>query len=186
MNQNAITLKLIDFTDEEVNPYGTTLGKLAFSKFISHLDTVQKISVVAISFGNVSADSSYLREAVISVIKHYRNEKFFYVTDLKNADVRDNCHYAAEAKKQPVIAWEGDEYWILGPQPSPSNLSLLELVLKKRSVTTAWVATELDISVQNASTKLKRLVEEGYIMRREEAAESGGIEYVYAAICLSD
>jgi DNA-binding CsgD family transcriptional regulator len=182
MNQKATILNLADFTDDEVNPYGNAQGRQAFGKFISHLDLLPKVSVVGISFGKVSADSSFIREAVIAVIKHYRDEKFFYVKDIEDADLRDNCHYAAEAKKQPVIAWHGHDYWILGPQPSPSNLSLLELVLTKRSVTTAQVAVELDISVQNASTKLKRLVEDGYIMRREEAAESGGIEYVYAAI----
>ena len=80
------------------------------------------------------------------------------------------------------MAWCGQDYTILGPQPSASNLTLLEIVLSKQSVTTAQVAVDLDISVQNASTKLKKLVEEGYIMRREEVAESGGIEYVYAAI----
>jgi hypothetical protein len=181
MNQKAIILELIKFTDE-ANPYGNAMGKQAFGKFVSHLDTLPKAQVVGISFGDVVADSSFLREAVISVAKHYRGEKFFYIQDLDDTDVRDNCHYAADAKKQPIVAWSGREYTILGPQPSASNMALLEVVLSKLSVTTAQVAVDLDISVQNASTKLKKLVEEGYIMRREEVAESGGIEYVYAAI----
>lgn len=182
MNQKSITLNLIDFTSGEAQPYGNTLGRETFNKFINHLDTLPKAYVVAISIGDVSADSSFMREAVISVVKHYRGEKYFYIQDLKDPDVRDNCHYAAEAKKQPIVAWSGRDYTILGPQPSASNLALLEVVLSKLSVTTAQVAVDLDISVQNASTKLKKLVEEGYIMRREEVAESGGIEYVYAAI----
>lgn len=182
MNQKAITLDLIEFTNGEAHPYGNTLGRETFNKFINHLDSLPKAYVVAISIGDVIADSSFMREAVISVAKHYRGEKYFYIQDLNDPDVRDNCHYAAEAKKQPIVAWCGQDYTILGPQPSASNLTLLEIVLSKQSVTTAQVAVDLDISVQNASTKLKKLVEEGYIMRREEVAESGGIEYVYAAI----
>lgn len=181
MNQKTTIVKLIELT-KETHPYGNAMGREVFVNFVSHLDTLPKAEVVGISFTNVVADSSFLREAVISVVKHYRGEKFFYIQDLDDTDVRDNCHYAADAKKQPIIAWSGREYTILGPQPSASNMTLLEVVLSKLSVTTGQVAVDLDISVQNASTKLKKLVEEGYIMRREEVAESGGIEYVYAAI----
>jgi len=182
MNQKSITLNLIEFTGDEAHPYGNAAGREVFNKFISYLDTLPRAHVIGISFGKVSADSSFLREAVVSVAKHYRGEKYFYIQDLEDPDVRDNCHYAAEAKKQPIVAWSDREYAILGPQPSSSNMALLEVVLSKMAVTTAQVAMDLDISVQNASTKLKKLVEEGYIMRREEVAESGGIEYVYAAI----
>lgn len=182
MNQKTIILDLIEFTNGDPRPYGNAMGRETFNKFINLLDAMPKAYVVAISFGDVTADSSFIREAVISVAKHYRGEKYFYIQDLKNSDVRDNCHYAADAKKQPIVAWSGREHTILGPQPSASNLTLLEAVLSKRSVTTAQIAADLDISVQNASTKLKKLVEEGYIMRREEVAETGGIEYVYAAI----
>jgi len=41
---------------------------------------------------------------------------------------------------------------------------------------------DLGISVQNASTRLKKLVSQGYILRSEEVAESGGIEFIYQAI----
>ncbi|KPC06070.1 Uncharacterized protein AC500_2039 [Pseudomonas amygdali pv. lachrymans] len=44
------------------------------------------------------------------------------------------------------------------------------------------MAETLEISVPNASTKLKKLLDQGYILRAEETAESGGIEYVYHAI----
>ena len=40
----------------------------------------------------------------------------------------------------------------------------------------------MDLSVQNASSKLKKLVDEGYILRSEETAETGGIEFVYVII----
>lgn len=49
-------------------------------------------------------------------------------------------------------------------------------------VTTAEIADRLEISVQNASSKLKKLSAKGYISRCERVAESGGIEFVYRAI----
>ena len=43
-------------------------------------------------------------------------------------------------------------------------------------------AGELSISVPNASTRLKKLVADGYLRRVEAGAESGGIEFKYEAI----
>jgi len=36
-----------------------------------------------------------------------------------------------------------------------------------------------EISIQNASAKLKKLYNSGYLSRSEETAESGGIEFIY-------
>ncbi len=56
------------------------------------------------------------------------------------------------------------------------------MVISHRSTTTAKVAEELNISVQNASTRLKRLAEEGFLLRVEEAADTGGKEFVYQVV----
>ena len=63
-----------------------------------------------------------------------------------------------------------------------STKTLVEYVLRKGAVTTSQVAADLQVSVQNASTRLKNLVLQGYFLRVEEAAESGGIEFKYLAI----
>jgi len=55
-------------------------------------------------------------------------------------------------------------------------------VVNNREATTADAAAALDISVQNASTRLKRLSEEGFLLRTEAAAESGGKEFVYQVV----
>jgi hypothetical protein len=39
-----------------------------------------------------------------------------------------------------------------------------------------------DMSIANASTKFKQLWEQGFLLRRETTAESGGVEYVYCRI----
>ena len=53
---------------------------------------------------------------------------------------------------------------------------------KKKKTTTSQIASSMNLSVQNASSKLKKLVDDGYILRFEETAESGGIEFIYQAI----
>ena len=72
---------------------------------------------------------------------------------------------------------------ILGQKKKKKNLDILELKKKKKKVTTALVANAFDISVPNASSKLKKLVDDGYILRFEETAETGGIEFIYQSIC---
>ncbi len=54
--------------------------------------------------------------------------------------------------------------------------------MSNHSVTTTQVAQALEMSVQNASTRLKRLSEEGFITRVEMSAGSGGKEFVYKVI----
>jgi predicted transcriptional regulator len=54
-------------------------------------------------------------------------------------------------------------------------------VLKNKRVRTNRVATDLCLKVSNASTQLKELWEMGYLLRTEEVADSGGVEFVYCA-----
>ncbi|MNF90150.1 hypothetical protein D3C84_727040 [compost metagenome] len=119
---------------------------------------------------------------MIAVAKLFRGERGFFLKDVKSRDLLDNWSYAAQAKEIPLTVWAGDGYHIIGPEISPSMKELLDCVLSQRSVTAAKVAEALKISVPNASTKLKKLKDQGYILRAEETAESGGIEYIYLAI----
>jgi predicted transcriptional regulator len=60
--------------------------------------------------------------------------------------------------------------------------AIFELLLKRDSVKAIDVVMELGLGLSNASSKLKQLWEKGYILRNNELAESGGIEYVYYKI----
>ena len=68
-------------------------------------------------------------------------------------------------------------------KPLKYNQEVFDLVMKIKEITTNKVAGQLNLSVPNASTKLKKLVDEGYILRVEEVAEAGGIEFIYKSIC---
>lgn len=62
---------------------------------------------------------------------------------------------------------------------TPEQINLVKFVEMKGSVTSHFVKGLLDISSQNASAKLRRLHDAGYLRMIERNAESGGIERVY-------
>ena len=60
------------------------------------------------------------------------------------------------------------------------NIEQVDLLnITKEPTTTKELANELGISIQNASQKLRRLYNAGYVRRLEVIQESGRIEYVY-------
>jgi predicted transcriptional regulator len=182
MKQSVLTIELYDFAKTD-RPYGTIEGRAAFSKLIDHINQLSNISLIKVSLKKIKEiDISYSRETIVSVAKYYKGEKGLYITDVENDDIVENIHFACIAKSQPLLIWTSDTYKVLGEPLSAPNQALLEVVLKKKITTTTNVAKELDISVQNASTRLKKLVDEGYILRTEVSAESGGKEYIYTAL----
>lgn len=182
MNQKSITVKLIDFTEDD-HPFGNVQGKATFRKLTEFVDTHPQYSIFGVSLAGIEAtDASFPRESVVAVAKLFRGERGFFLKDLKSRDLLDNWSYAAQAKEIPLTVWTEDGYDVIGPEISSSTKELLDCVLSQRAVTAAKVAEALKISVANASTKLKKLKDQGYILRAEETAESGGIEYVYLAI----
>lgn len=183
MNQTPAMLRLLDFTGSD-HPFGNTLGKAVYRKLADHIDSLPTQDVFGISLEGIEAtDASFPRESIVSLAKQYRGEKGFFLTGFKSKDLLDNWDYGAKAKEQPLVVWTDSEYELIGPEVSGAARKLLDFVLKHKVVTASKVAQGLDISVPNASNQLKNLVKQGFILRSEAAAESGGIEYVYKAIC---
>lgn len=183
MNQNSIILRLLDFTKSD-HPFGNVQGKETFAKLKDYVDRHPTLAIFGISLeGIVATDASFPRESVLSIAKSYRESKGFYLLDVDHPDLLDNWEYAAQAKEQPIVVWSKASYRVLGLAAlTSSTKELVDYVLKNGPVLASKVAVDLKISVPNASTRLKKLVNEGYIWRTEVVAESGGIEYVYSAI----
>ena len=184
MKQNSIKTKLLDFTNSDL-PFGNIQGKETFRKLSGFVDSHPNYQIFGISLEGIqTTDISFPRESVLSIAKLYRGQKGFYLEGMNqnDRDLFDNWQGAAAAKDQPLVIWYENSYEIIGPEISPSNLELINYVLENKSVTTSKVAFDLNITVHNASTKLKKLVDQGYIMRSEDVAESGGIEFIYHAI----
>ena len=163
--------------------FGNQQGREIFQKLLDHVNSDPTHTVFAISLDGVKAtDGTFPRESVISLAKQFRSEKWFCLTDFRTRDLFDNWNYAANVKKQMMVVWTKDGYELLGPDVSSSARKLIDYVFcSPAPVTAPKVAEDLDISVQNASTKLKNLFKQGLIMRNKEVAESGGLEYTYEA-----
>lgn len=177
-------IKLIEFTDGNDHPFGNIQGREVFRKLLDFIDSQPTEKIFEISLEGIKAtDASFPRESVISLIKQFSGEKWFYITHFDSNDLLDNWAYAAKAKEQPVIVYrDAKNVMTIGPEQNQSAKELLEYVIKHASVSTAKTANDLNISVQNASTRLKKLVNQGLILRAEEIAPSGGVEYIYNSV----
>lgn len=183
MNQNSIVVKLRDFTGGTDRPFGNSQGKVVFRGLADFVEAHPATRVFGVSLDGIEAtDASFPRESVISLAKQLRGERGIYLTDLHNRDLIDNWSYAALAKAQPMVIWNGQDFEVIGPEMNQATKALVNYVLQQGQVTTSQVAADLGLSVQNASTRLKKLVLDGYFLRVEEVAESGGIEFKYLAI----
>ena len=182
MNQNSVLVKLLSFTSGD-RPFGNVEGKAVFRKLVDFVEEHPKSLIFGVSLKGIKAtDASFPRESVVSLAKHFRGERGVFLTDLHDRDLIDNWSYAAQAKEQPLVIWDDANFRLIGPELNPATRTLVEYVLKKRSVLASHAAADLDLSVQNASTRLKNLVAAGYCVRAEEVAETGGIEFRYLAI----
>lgn len=182
MNQKSIVVNLRKFTDSD-RPFGLAQGKAVFHKLSEFVDKQPEVQTFGFSLaGIVATDASFPRDSVVSLAKHLRGEKGVYLTDVGHRDLVDNWNYAAKIKEQPLVIWHDDRFEMIGPDLTPSGQALLEFVLNKGAALASEAAAELSISVPNASTRLKKLVADGYLRRVEAGAESGGIEFKYEAI----
>jgi len=59
------------------------------------------------------------------------------------------------------------------------QVNIIILTRDRGKVTSSVVAWFFKISIQNASTQLKRITEKGYLRKTETISKSGGIEYIY-------
>lgn len=175
-------VKLLDLTQGNTHPFGNVLGREVFKRLQRVVDSHPISQAFEISLdGVVATDSSFPRESVISLAKQLRGEKWFYITHMSSPDLIDNWDYAAKAKQQPLVLIDGGgKPKVIGLDTSGAAKDMLDFVLAQKGISTANVAKALDISVQNASTRLKKLADEGLVIRREASAITGGIEYLYS------
>lgn len=157
-----------------------------FLKLLRIVETNPEKRIFRISLEGVKrTDSSFPRESVIELAKRFRGAKGFYLTDIDSQDLLDNWDMAATKKSQPLFVWEnenGGSYRIIGPQPSRGTKQVFEYVVSVSHATAVSCAKTLGLKLTNASSKLKSLCEQGFLLRSDENALSGGIEYDYFPI----
>ncbi|MCG9729591.1 winged helix-turn-helix domain-containing protein [Shewanella sp. Isolate13] len=184
MNQNIIQLKLRDYTARD-DVHGNQEGKMVYRSLLDAVESYPDVKLFEISLAGISrTDASFPRESVVALAKQFRGEKGFFLTgiSIEDRDFIDNWHYAALIKKQPLTVWFKEGFRTLGPELSSAMAEILSSILAKSETTTSEVAKLFNLTAPNASSKLKKLANDGYILRVERIAPSGGMEFVYCPI----
>lgn len=178
----TVTYRLVDFLARS-DAWGTSQGRAVREKLAAAVDSRPDALIVRISLAGIrQTDASFARESVVELAHRYRGRRGFCVTDFESEDVLENWDAAALKRGQPIVAWTKAGPRLLGPQPRRDTWDLLRLVLQRGEIGTAEAAKVLRKQVTNVSTRLKRLSDEGLVVRREVTAPTGGLEYLYLAI----
>lgn len=163
--------------------WGRPQGRAVFQELVSFVEGRPGQLIFRLSMEGVKQiDSSFASEAIVELIKRYRGERGICLVDLHNADIEFNIGLAAAKVSIPVAVWEDGAVKVIGWQPSAGNRDALDFALTHRQARAAEFADEADLSIANASTKFKQLWEQGFLMRNEGAADSGGVEFIYQRI----
>lgn len=164
--------------------WGHIQGRRVREQLQALIESCPTEDIVVISLDGVEhTDVSFPRESVVELAKQYRGQRGFCLTHLHDPDLLENWDAAALKREQPLFVWgEQTSYRILGPQPSAGLQDMLRYVLSVPVAFTSEAASTLNLKIPNASNKLKQLWLEGYILRQEHVASSGGVEYAYIKI----
>ena len=181
MNE-TILIKLLDVVGDPI-AIGNEEGREAYQALLRIVDEHPEQTVFEVSLeGMAATDASFPRESVVTLAKSLRGEKAFFLTGFRSKDLIDNWSYGAEAKEQPLMVLDQDKRLWIGPAVKSATKELLDFIYDQDRVTTSIVAEHFDVSAQNASGKLKKLYNQGFILGRKEIAESGGLEFIYRSI----
>jgi hypothetical protein len=160
--------------------WGHSAGQEVYRRLLATVRHHVGVSVFCISLAGVKrTDASFPRESVVRLAKQFRKEKGFCVVDVDDADLLDNWDAAASKQEQPLLVWLSTGRRLLGPEPSEGLRAVFEYVADRESTLTGEVCAALHLNTPNASNKLRMLWEQGYVLRRERRAPSGGLEYEY-------
>lgn len=189
MKQTIKHIDLATLMDFEPNPDGTkdgwgvSDGKSVYQKLSSHVSQSPEIDIYSISLRNVRRiDASFPREAFVVLATEYAGRKGFFISDVANEVLLDNIRAGADKLKFPIQACCLGKIETLGPQPKRTQKELYDFVCSEGWVAASLIAEACDLKINNASNKLKELVDDGFLLRKEGIADSGGVEYYYFPI----
>lgn len=128
-------------------------------------------------------DISFASETLVELARRYRGTKGFCLVDVKDSDLIENWDAAAAKKGQPFLVWNGKSAQLIGAKPTQGCQEAFQFALEHPQVRAAeFASVKRGVSIANASMKLKQLWEQGFLLRRDSAADTGGVEYVYQRI----
>lgn len=163
--------------------WGRPQGRAVLEKLVSYVEANSWQQLFRISMEGVEQiDASFASEAIVELIRRYRGSRGICLTDLQDSEVRFNIEAAADRVDVPVAVWNEGLIEMIGAKPSSGNREALQMALSRSQVRAAEYAESANVSIANASTKFRQLWEQGFLMRSEGAADSGGVEFVYRRV----
>jgi hypothetical protein len=179
----STTLRLKDFMSSSEG-WGREQGREVYNKLLRFVEGRPGTILFRVSVRDVSrVDISFASETIVELARRYRGSKGFAFIDLDDPDMLENWEAAAAKKNQPLMVWKGADGRAIGIEPSQGTVEAFQFALARpRSRAAEFVKAMPTVSIANASTKFKQLWEQGFLLRRENIAESGGVEYVYLRI----
>lgn len=179
----STTLRLRDFMDGSEG-WGREHGREVYNGLLRFVESRPGTILFRVSVQSVSrVDVSFASETIVELARRYRGTKGFAFIDIDDPDMLENWDAAAAKKNQPIMVWKRSIGRVIGVQPSQGNVEAFQFALARaRSRAAEFVETTPNMSIANASTKFKQLWEQGFLLRRENVAESGGVEYIYLRI----
>lgn len=177
-------IRLRDFMERDEG-WGRTEGREVYLKFIDFLENHPGVLVFKVSLEGIRRfDISFASETIVEAARRYRGNKGFCIIDPKNPDLLENLEAAAQRKDQPLMVTSDGKFRVIGVMPSQGNLDALSFALERPTSRVAdFVSLAKGTSLTNASNKFRQLWEKGFLLRREEVAESGGLQFTYLRIC---
>jgi hypothetical protein len=179
----TMNIRLRDFMDEGEG-WGRAEGRVVYQRLLDFVEAHPGVTVFRVSTEGVKrVDISFASETLVELARRYRGSKGFCLVDVDNSDMIENWEAAATKKSQPLLLWEKKRGRVIGVAPSEGNREALSFALSRGMARAAEFAeAKPGMSIANASTKFKQLWEQGFLLRRESVAETGGVEFVYHCI----
>ncbi|SEE66283.1 hypothetical protein SAMN05519104_6951 [Rhizobiales bacterium GAS188] len=175
-------LALRDFM-ERPDGWGRDQGRKVYPRLLRFVEDSPGTVIFKLSMKGVHRlDISFASETIVELARRYRRTKGFCLIDLTDRDLMENIDAAAARKEQPIMVWHGKSAELIGAKPSEGTREAFQFVMGRGQARATEFAAEKGMSIANASMKFKQLWEQGFLLRRESAADSGGVEYVYQRI----
>jgi hypothetical protein len=184
-NKNTIDLKQI-MDDCKLIGESANEGKVLYSALVSHIESHPQYNVFYIILNATYFNASFAREGIVKVALNYRMKKGLCLVNVEDEDSLDNVLGPVAKLEQPIPYYINDVFHLVSHKkigvPSKTNQPIFDYLLSRGLTTANEVAEEFQLKLSNASTKLKALFEEGFVLREEQKSTSGGLEYFYFAI----
>jgi len=183
MNEEVRVLALRELMDRPEG-WGRNQGREVYQRMLRFVEDSPGTIIFKVSMKGVQRlDISFASETVVELARRYRQSKGFCLIELTDKDLIENLDAAAEKKQQPILVWHGRSADLIGLEPSEGTREAFQFAMARgQSRATEFATARKGMSIANASMKFKQLWEQGFLLRRQSVADSGGVEFVYHRI----